>query len=183
MARGLRHGRSKLSYSLQDLGLVDFEVAGRKNLPTLVSAKSLGTFPSVREDLSKAVIAFYAQELMLKMTADEQPNPEAYRLLVELLEFLDKADFNQRPVFPIVDRFSLNLLKSLGFSLEYAGESFRLPQRLAQIFTLLMENQYQDLPKLNLTASQLEESHQSVKGFVELILERNIKSEQFLLSV
>lgn len=181
MARGLRSGKSKLAYSMQDLSVVEFETAGNKALPALISAKIIKNFSGLREDLSKAVGAFYGAELMLKMTADEQENIEAYNLIVELLEFLNDADISQQPLFTIVDRFSLRLLKTLGFSLQHAQDSLNFTDKLHEVFTLLMECQYTDIPKLNLDEKIVKQSHKSVKDFIEYILERNLKSERFLL--
>jgi DNA repair protein RecO len=183
MARGLRHGKSKLSFSMQDLSLVDFETAGRRSLPALISAKSLKNFPKLRDDLSKTVAAFYATELMLKMTADEQPNPEAYDLLYGFFEHLNTADISQQPIYTVVDSFSLKLLASLGFSIEHAQGTFNLPASLNSTLTLLADSRYPELPALGLNEVIAKQSHAVVKNFIEFILERNLKSEQFLLSV
>src|SRR5262245_39520274 len=80
LARGLRLGKSKLAFSLQDFGVIEFELAGRKAMPSLISARLLENFPGFRESLDKSVSAFYAAELMLKMTPDEEPNRDAYLL-------------------------------------------------------------------------------------------------------
>jgi DNA repair protein RecO len=183
MGRGLRHGASKLSYSMQDISLVDFETAGNKNLPLLISAKSVKNFSGLREDLPKTVAAFYAAELMLKMTADEQPNTETYDLMLEFLNFLHETDLSNRPIFPVVDSFSLRLLKSLGFSIENAQSSFNLPSHLSDMLTVLMDCQFNELPQLEFDEVKTKQSHSVVKNFIEFILERNIKSEPFLASI
>lgn len=183
MARGLRLGKSKLAFSMQDLSLVDFEVAGKRSLPSLISAKSRKIFPKLRDDLPKTVAAFYATELMLKMTADEQPNEDAFDLLADFLEFLNSSDISRQPAFVAVDSFSLRLMNCLGFSIEHAQAAFKLPGNLNGTLIDLAECQYEDLPELGLDESLAKQSHTVIKNFIEYILERNIKSEQFLLSV
>jgi DNA repair protein RecO len=183
MARGLRHGKSKLSYSMQDLSLVEFETAGRKGLPILISAKPLKNYLKLRDSLPKTVAAFYAVELMLKMTADEQPNDEAYDMMAGFLDFLDCHDISSQPVFTVVDSFSLRLMSSLGFSIEHAQTTLNLSATLRDTLTLLAECQYSDIPQLELEESVARQSHSVVKNFIEFILERNMKSEQFLFSV
>jgi DNA repair protein RecO (recombination protein O) len=182
MARGLRLGKSKLAFSMQDLSLVEFETAGRKNLPALISARAVKTFRQLREDLSKTVAAFYASELILKMTADEQPNPEAFDLSWAFFEHLDGADIAGQPLFSLIDSFSLQLLRSLGFSIEHAPGALGLPADLSGALAVLADCQFVDLPRLNLDEAQARQSHGAVKNFIEYILERNINSERFLLS-
>ena len=183
MARGLRLGKSKLAYAMPDLSVVEIETAGNKSLPALIAAKTIQSFMGVREDLSKTVAAFYASELMLKMTADEQPNNEAYEILQSFLDFLNASDISKQPVFSIVDSFSLRLMESLGFSIEHAQGTIHLPADLQDTITLLAECQYSDLQNMQIEQSIAEKSHQIVKNFIEFILERNIKSDQFLMSV
>jgi hypothetical protein len=180
MARGIRLGKSKLAFSMQDLSLVDFETAGRNSLPSLISAKPLKIYAGLREDLSKTVAAFYATELMLKMTPDEEPNVEAYDLLMEFFEHLNDAEIGEKPVFNIIDSFSLKLMRSLGFSIEHASSAISLPGNLGDTLSLIMETQLSELPKLELTEAVTRQSHNTVKNFIEFILERNIKSEQLL---
>src|SRR3989338_8131522 len=76
LAKGLRKPTSKLNYNLQDLSFVSFEVAGSKHLPTLISVVMSRSFKHLRSDLNKIGSAIFAAELMLRMTADEQPNPQ-----------------------------------------------------------------------------------------------------------
>src|SRR6185369_17025132 len=95
LARGLRKPASKLVYALPDLGITEIHITGN-NLAVLIGAKPIKQFQNLTGDLQKTVIGFYAAELMLKMTADEHPNLEAYDLLAGFLENLDGADFSAR---------------------------------------------------------------------------------------
>lgn len=115
IGRGLRRLKSKLIYNLQDLSLVMIEVAGRKNLPVLISAKTLKSFRNLREDLIKMSNAFYCCELMLKMTADEHPNKQAFTLLVKYLEQLDRSGGVSLALYSSIDQFALALAQTLGF--------------------------------------------------------------------
>jgi DNA repair protein RecO (recombination protein O) len=183
MARGLRLGKSKLSFGMQDLGVVEIETAGHRALPALISTKPIQNFSGLREDLSKTVAAFYAVELMLKMTPDEEPNAEAYGFLLDYLNFLNSTDIVSLPVFSIVDSFSLRLLRSLGFSIEHAQDTFNMPPSLRDSITLLVECRFPELPQMGIDEQAAKKSHEIVKNFIEFILERNIKSDQFLASV
>ena len=57
--------------------------------------------------------AIYAAELMLKMTADEHPNKEAYDLLHDFYRQLNNTGSLEH-VF-MIDSFALNLSDTLGF--------------------------------------------------------------------
>jgi DNA repair protein RecO (recombination protein O) len=183
LARGLRHGKSKLSFSAQDLSVVEFETAGRKSMPSLISAKSIKNFLDLREELSKSVAAFYAAELIMKMTPDEQPNEEAYTLLVEFLDYVNSSDLSEQSVFTVVDSFALRLTRNLGFSIEHAQSTSSLPQALKDNLTLLMEVDYAKLPHMKLDERLARQSHNIVRDFIEFILERNLKSDQFLAKI
>lgn len=160
LARSLRMPKSKLSYAVSDLGLSEIHLAGA-NLQVLIGAKPLRQFKTVREDLQKTAIGFYAAELMLKMTADEHPNLQAFDLLVNFLENLDKADYSVR-YHPLLECFSLNLLDSLGF---------KIPTDITPDRVMKME------------LDQINEAHSAINKFIEYILERNIKSERFLVTL
>ncbi len=114
MGRGLRLPKSKLSYSVQDLSLAEIEAAGRGSIPTLIAAKPIRIFASLRQDLKKMAVGFYAAEMMMKMTADESPNLPAFELLLALLDKVDQTASSE--VNPETgDLFALDLAEALGF--------------------------------------------------------------------
>ena len=113
LAKSLRLPKSKLNYALQDLSLVQIELAGRGTLPTLIGAVTLEQHHALKTDLLKMINAFYASELMLKMTADEHPNEPAFELLLAFFGELQSADTSNS--FSLVDRFALELAQALGF--------------------------------------------------------------------
>lgn len=118
LAKALRKPTSKLIYNLQDLSHVSLEVAGRKNLPVIISCSTIKSFKSVHDSLNKIGAAFYASELMLKLTADEQPNPLAFDLFVGFLTNLDGEKLIMKEIQPGLSRFSLKLIEVLGFRAE-----------------------------------------------------------------
>ena len=145
LAKALRMPKSRLNYACQDLSEVEIDVVGSV-LPTLIGIKPLKKFNNLQLDLKKTATAFYAAELMLKMTADEHPNPVVYNMLRDFLAMLDsEANFKDHDV---LDMFSLDLAKSLGFG-----------------------------------APVKKNTHKDVREFIEDILERNIKSEPFLMQL
>ncbi|MBI4049351.1 MAG: DNA repair protein RecO [Candidatus Doudnabacteria bacterium] len=122
LARSLKKPASKLVYNLQDLSYVSVETAGRKNLPVLIGCSTLKSFKDLRNDLNKIGAGFYASELMLKLTADEQPNPAAFNLFVEFLSNLNSQQLISSQIQAILAKFSLNLVEILGFKAKTTRE-------------------------------------------------------------
>ena len=118
-------------------------------------------------------IGFYAAELMLKMTADEHPNPEAYDLLSEFLACLDKLDYSVR-YYPLLECFSVKLLDSLGF---------KIPDNLHPDLDFLSKLEFAGFHRTEIESDKIEQLHRVINKFIEYILERNIKSEPFLDSL
>ncbi len=113
LAKSLRLPKSKLASSLTELTVVEMEAVGHKNLPTVISAQCKKNYRSFRDDLVKTGSAFYAGELMMKMTADEHPNEPAFNLMVEFLEKLDEVELIGH--YSLIDKFALDLAEILGF--------------------------------------------------------------------
>ena len=113
MARSVRLPKAKLCYSIQDLSVVEVELAGRGNMMTLIGAKIISQFKNLMTSLPKASRGFYVAELMMKMTADEHPNPQAFDLLVKFLQ--RENDQPSSNDYSGVDQFALALAGALGF--------------------------------------------------------------------
>jgi DNA repair protein RecO len=179
LAKSLRAAKSKLVYVLPDLGLVEIQVAGER-MPTVVSGRILKNYRNVREDLKKTAIAFYCTEVMLKMTADEQANLEAFNLLVSFLDHLDSASkFNTQYYLPL-QVFSLKLLASLGFAPLPERSSFRVPANLGPHLNAIQTASFDGCPQLAIDSKTAGQLHQLINKFMEYLLERHIKSEIFL---
>lgn len=184
LAKALRSSKSKLAYAMQPLSLVEIEVAEKSSLPTLVSARAIRLYQNLRQDLKKTALALFAEELMLKMTPDEQKNLQAYRLLVELLDYLEGN--NTRRIRRVQDCFALKLLETLGYSAENAGPSFRMTDEVESAVRQLATS---DLKEAGESADGDSEDHlasqvhRAVIKLIEFVLERNIKSDTFLTQI
>jgi DNA repair protein RecO (recombination protein O) len=113
LAKSVRKPSSKLIYNLSELSVVDVEVIGHKNLPVVISAVAKKHHKHLLHDLIKMGSAFYAAELMLKMTADEHPNEQVFDYMVEFLDELNLTEDVEH--YKIIDNFALNLSDALGF--------------------------------------------------------------------
>jgi DNA repair protein RecO (recombination protein O) len=181
LAKSLRKASSKLNYAIQDLSEVEINLAGN-HLPTLIGVKPRRQFSNLHEDLKKTAIAFYSAELMLKMTADEHPNLVAYELFADFLNCLNQLDYSVR-YYPVLECFSLKLLDALGFSIEHAHTSFHIPKHLTSGLVRLNSLDFEEFDGVRMESDQVEQLHSLINRFIEYILERNIKSELFLVSI
>lgn len=183
LARSLKLSQSKLSYQMQDLSLVAVEVVGHKHLPTLISAQTIQGFRHIRSDLIKMAIAFYASELILKMTADEHPNTQVFDLLKDFFSYLDKSRDYGAKFYPALESFCLKLLTTLGFSIENAQTVFKIPSHLSPHLSSLNNNSFHKASNIRLSDKIANELHSTINRFIEFILERQLKSEPFLVSI
>lgn len=90
VARSVKSPKSKLAFALQNLFYIEAELAPSKNLSVIKGARTIEVFKNIRDDLLKVNYALYAAELILKCTADEQPNALLFDLLINFLRHLDQ---------------------------------------------------------------------------------------------
>lgn len=129
VARSVKSSKSKLAHALESLFYSEVEVfPGRSKLPTITGVKPISTFKNLRSDLGKIYLALFASELVMKSTADEQPNPELFESFLGLLEHLDKSTLNaagtgaiaaSKEAHPCADIFAINLLAQTGYALTF----------------------------------------------------------------
>lgn len=76
--------------------------------------KLITVFPQIRSDYKKTLMAFYFCELVYRMTAEMQPNPEKYNLLLEALTCLE----NSEPDLSLKTSFMLKLMTLSGHGVD-----------------------------------------------------------------
>jgi DNA repair protein RecO len=180
IAKSLRMSLSKLAGSFQDFSAVQMETTAGRGLPVLISSKTVRNFGRLKTDLAKMAAAFYAAELLIRLTPDEQANAEAYDLLAGFFAALDECGAEETLHYLLLDSFALRLLRVMGFSIEFAKEGFRLSAAQTQIIEQLETLDYQQTLQLQIPEKAVKQTHKIVGQFVEYIIERNIKSESFL---
>ena len=88
LAKSVKSPKSKLQQKLQALFLVEVRLTLGK-MPKIISAETVKVYHHLRENLQAMKTAFYATELTLKITADEQKNEVLFNLLQDFLQFLN----------------------------------------------------------------------------------------------
>ncbi len=200
LAKSIKLPKSRLQSRLQSLFLVNLRLAGG-HLPKVIGAEPGEVFAGLREDLDCLKPAFYAAELALKFTPDEQKNEPLFELLVGFLDFL-----NRHPVAAVRQagllRFKIGILETAGFAVRRLPPAAALPpqvyfSRTAGGFVLgrpadgaavtaadyihferLAAADFAALPESPPAALQ-----DLFSGFIEYQLERRVKSESFLRQI
>ncbi|MBI2588242.1 DNA repair protein RecO [Candidatus Berkelbacteria bacterium] len=112
-AKGIKKGLSRLAGHLEPYQVVSLWLheGNRGNqIPLLIGAELLETFPSISSSLKKTGLAFYFGELVDKTISEKDPHPEIFELLVFALRGL-----RPEKIHPLlVSFFELNLLRFLG---------------------------------------------------------------------
>uniref|UniRef100_A0A831YSZ2 DNA repair protein RecO n=1 Tax=candidate division WWE3 bacterium TaxID=2053526 RepID=A0A831YSZ2_UNCKA len=86
-----------------------------KNMDTLTESEVLNSFYPLRDDLTKAALAFYLAELLGHLVSDGQPSYPIYRLFLESLSLMSRA---KRRHELWIRSFEIKALTHLGFGPE-----------------------------------------------------------------
>ena len=89
VARGVRKPRSKLAGHLEPLSHVAISVSRGRSLDPIKEAETVRSFRRVRENLQLVSEAVYLAELVESFSAENQSSPVVYRLLLDALDWLE----------------------------------------------------------------------------------------------
>lgn len=168
LAKSVKSPKSKLQQKLQALFLVDVIVT-QGNFPKIIGAEPIKVFQAMRENLQAMKMAFYAIELVLKLTADEQKNEALFNLLEAFLEFLDFEKNRQILNLGLV-KFKIEILENSGLGVQ---------NNKTDLFLKIKSAGFENLSALGASAG-LSSLQESLSQFIEYQLERKVKSEKYL---
>jgi DNA repair protein RecO (recombination protein O) len=114
VARGAKRPRSELRGVLQAFQPLALSWAGTGELKTLIKAEWRGGLPLPTG--AALLCGFYLNELLLKLTAREDPHPALYAEYASALQALT-ADGRPAVQAAVLRRFELRLLAELGYAL------------------------------------------------------------------
>jgi DNA repair protein RecO (recombination protein O) len=200
LAKSVKSSKSKLQQKLQGLFLVNLSFTHGK-LPKIIYVETVKVFGQMRENLESLKRAFYAQELALKFTADEQKNEQLFFLLEDFLEFL-----NSSPADALLDlgllKFKLEILRVLGlgvhneiadgnhqpvffspirggFNRQASADSLKVSADVYRLFLELQIAEFINLSDIKNTSGETDLQN-LLSQFIEYQLERKVRSEKFL---
>lgn len=113
IAKGVRKARSHMRGHLEPLTRSRFLLARGRTLDVFTQAETIASYAGIRDDLERSAEALYAAELVDRLTAEHEPQPDVYWLLVELLEALDAGAALQ-----VTRLFESRLLTVVGYEVQ-----------------------------------------------------------------
>ena len=118
VARGVRSARARLPRSaLEPLQALQLDWSGRGELQTLTAAEPVRNPPALRGDALMS--AMYVNELMVRLTARDDPHPELFQRYAGLLDELAAA----QSLAWTLRRFERDLLQATGYGLQLLHEA------------------------------------------------------------
>jgi DNA repair protein RecO (recombination protein O) len=111
IAKGVYRPGSKLAGHLEPLLHIRLQLARGRNLDVVTQASILHPFEQVRNDLYRTAAAWYAAELVERLTEDRQESHSLYELLLALLSRLDGGTAPDL----LLRFFEMRLLSYLGY--------------------------------------------------------------------
>ena len=118
VARGVRSARARLPRSaLEPLQALQLDWSGRGELQTLTAAEPVRNPPVLRGDALMS--AMYVNELMVRLTARDDPHPELFRRYAGLLDELASTC----SLAWSLRRFERDLLAATGYALQLETEA------------------------------------------------------------
>ena len=172
MAKGVRRITSRRGGNVELLNKVKIQVFQGKGMDLLTEAESLKTFSKIKNDLMISTYSSHIAELADRLLPEEQPNPQAYNLLVIVLNLLEN---NPRQIF--IRAFEVKLLTVLGFwSLDQVGEV----RGVREILEKLQKGSWEEIAQIEVTQVQSEELERILRSYLEKVLESPLRSVKII---
>ena len=208
VAKGVRRPKSKMGGHLELLTHSTLMLASGKNLDIITQAETIDSFLPLRSDLWRASTAVYAAELVNQFTPERVQNYPLYRLLLDTMHWICLAQdveltlryFELNLLTHLGYKPELDRCLSCNTSLEPMTNFFcasaggvlcprcREREYLAQPISLnalkvmrfVAKSEYTKASKLKLNAELSRELEQLMRHYVRYLLEREVKSVEFL---
>jgi DNA repair protein RecO (recombination protein O) len=211
IAKGVRKTTSRLAGHIELFTHATMLLAVGRSLDIVTQSTIIESFDGLRGDLERIGAAYYAAELIDRLTEDEDENRRAYELLLSTLRSLDTI----RSVDLVLRHYELHLLDALGYRPELqhcaacqellteetrhysaaAGGALcprcapadRAAERMSfATFKLMRYLQQQPIgavERLQISEETRREAERLLRSSIRRILERDLKSAAFLEDV
>ena len=209
VARGVRKPRSKLAGHLEPLSHVAISVSRGRSLDPIREAETVRSFRRVRENLQLVSEGVYLAELVESFSAEDQPAPAVYLLLLEALAWLDDNGDSPR----LMRYFEVRMLAESGFGPElracvecrttlepgdylYSSETggvlcdeckvttgaalMPLSLDANKVLRFYERSRLDEAVSLNVPAHVADETDRVLRHYVRYVLERELKSVEFM---
>ena len=182
VAKGSRRLKSRKSGSLELVNRCLFLIAKGRTLDLITEVAAVELYLPLKADLVRSVYTFQLLELVDRLTAEEQDNPDVYKLFLKTLKILSGFESNDwQKVDLVIASFSIKLLKILGFWEEDELENrFQITADSRRRLELLRTIPLEQITRLDAEVTTQRGIKKIIDHYTATILERDLKS-QFLI--
>ena len=208
VAKGVRRPVSKLGGHVELLARSQMMLARGQNLDIITQSQTIENFLPLREDLGRVSHAFYVAELMDAFNAERIENAPLYQLLLDTLRWLSESQENdmacrffelrlldyvgyrpqlrecvgcRKPLDAVTNRFSI----SGGgiFCPECTQKAFQgqaISPNALKVMRFLQQSDLDSAKRLRVSDATASEMEVLTRGYIQYLLERKIRSADFL---
>ncbi len=208
IAKGARKPQSRKTGHVELFMRTRFLIAEGRNLDIVTQAEMVEAYAALRDDLVRTTYASYAVELLDRFTADEDRNPQLYDLLAEMLRRLARSRnllvaartyelhllslLGYRPqLFQCVSCGESIEERDQFFSAELGGllcpncrradaNAIEISGAAVKVLRFLQTRQWSAVQNLQLRRELHSELEAAMSYYLTYLLERNLKSADFL---
>ena len=209
VARGVRRTKSKKAGHLEPLTHVTVSIAEGRGLDVIAEVETVHSFRGIREDLRRVSTGLYLAELVDNFSSEQSPSPAVFHLLVDALGWLQNAEdgtlllryFEVRLLANAGFGPELYQCVECSSDLEPADHLFStgkggvlcpecrtqpgeamLPLSLGamKVVRFLRREPYPRVAELEVPAPLLEEIERLLRSYIRYVLERDLKSTEFM---
>jgi len=207
-AKGVRKTTSRMSGHLQPLTRSMVQLAQGRASDVVAGCQTVESFQALRDDLDRLARGLYAAELVDRLTPERSPGLPTYRLLLETLRRLERAD----DVDLALRYFEMRLLEQSGFRPELerclscqspmqpqqnffsplsggvicpgcaSGAAGSRPLSLngLKVLRLLQRGPYNEVARVKLPFDLAQEVERHLRSYIVCVLERDVNSAAFI---
>lgn len=205
VAKGVRRTLSKLAGNLELFCLSDLVITEGRNLDIITAAEIKKCYINLRGNLDLTQAAFYFAEIIEQLSEENEPHPEIFHLLDDVLENLNTV---QSEI--LVPYFEWNLLTELGYHPElsnclecsrklsqeeeiYFGlarggiicvdcqkDDMKVVASTIKLLRLFLKHQILALTKIQMDKKVLKEVKKITRLYLNQISDKQFRSQRFL---
>lgn len=211
VAKGARKPSARKTGHVELFNSVELQIAVAREIDLVLQAQTLEPFLRVRDDLDRLSYAYYFAELVDRFVPEEIDHHEVYELMLDALHWLETTGhlsrtarffemqlldaLGYRPQLHVCIHSKQELLPEENFFSPEAGgmlkpefrdtyrDSISVPLNALKVLRYLQNRNYPDIEQLKLSGPVEAEVEAILHYYVTHLLERNLKSVDFLNSL
>jgi DNA repair protein RecO (recombination protein O) len=208
LAKGVRRTTSRLGGHLELFCYVELMLARGRNLDTITQVETIDPFVGIRDDLWRTSLAYFASELLDRLTEDHSANAPLFRSAVAVFGRIASSDRPQ----PALQLFIVRALDLLGFRPELSncvscrnplrpsGNAFNLASggvlcrdcrslesrsidlstSALKILRLFLADDWSTVTRLRVDAALAGEIESLLSAYTQFVTETRLKSDAFV---